>query len=70
LTVAGWGHTSIFLSACADAVVSRYLLDGATPPDGTTCNQDVGPFDEANQPTDRERERAEMMSEVAFVPPR
>lgn len=26
LTVAGWGHTSLFLSSCADAYVSRYLL--------------------------------------------
>jgi hypothetical protein len=24
--VAGWGHTSLFLSSCADAYVSRYLL--------------------------------------------
>ena len=31
LTVAGWGHTSLFLSSCADAYVSRYLLTGRVP---------------------------------------
>ena len=44
LTVHGWGHTSLFLSQCADATVSRYLIDVATPPAGTTCQQDVVPF--------------------------
>jgi pimeloyl-ACP methyl ester carboxylesterase len=44
LTVNGWGHTSLFMSACADAAVERYLVDVATPPAGTSCNQDVDPF--------------------------
>ena len=47
LTVHGWGHTSIFLSQCADAAISRYLLSVATPPRGTTCQQDVVPFSES-----------------------
>jgi pimeloyl-ACP methyl ester carboxylesterase len=44
LTVHGWGHVSLFLSQCADQAVSRYLLDGIPPPDGTVCTQDVVPF--------------------------
>jgi pimeloyl-ACP methyl ester carboxylesterase len=44
LTVAGSGHTSLFLSACADAHVSRYLLTGRVPPKGTVCPVDVVPF--------------------------
>ena len=46
LTVAGWGHTSLFLSSCADAYVSRYLLTGRVPPKGTVCDVDVVPFSE------------------------
>jgi hypothetical protein len=44
LTVEGWGHTSLFLSACADQTIARYLLIGATPDRGATCRQDVVPF--------------------------
>ena len=44
LTVEGWGHTSLFLSACADAAVSDYLLTRVPPADGTVCAQDFGPF--------------------------
>ena len=71
LTVEGWGHTSTFLSLCADQVVSRYLLTGATPPDGTTCAQDVGPFEAAGAQeagarlSGREKARAEAISEIA-----
>ena len=46
LTVAGWGHTSGGLSACADEVTARYLIDGALPAPGTVCAQDVTPFAE------------------------
>jgi TAP-like protein len=46
LTVAGWGHTSLFLSSCADRHVSRYLLTGRVPPAGTVCGVDVIPFAE------------------------
>jgi pimeloyl-ACP methyl ester carboxylesterase len=48
LTVHGWGHTSLFLSACADQAIGRYLLKSQTPPRGTVCEQDVVPF---TQPT-------------------
>jgi pimeloyl-ACP methyl ester carboxylesterase len=45
LTLEGWGHTTLFLSACVDEAVSQYFLTGAPPPDGTVCNQDFKPFD-------------------------
>ena len=44
LTVHGWGHTSLFISQCADAAVSRYLVDLTLPPPGTVCEQDQVPF--------------------------
>ncbi len=44
LTVHGWGHTSLFLSACADETIARYLVDRRTPAPGTICEQDVVPF--------------------------
>ena len=44
LTVHAWGHTSLFLSQCADATIARYLIHVATPPPGATCRQDVVPF--------------------------
>jgi pimeloyl-ACP methyl ester carboxylesterase len=44
LTVHGWGHTSLFLSQCADAVATRYLVNVALPPAGTVCEQDHVPF--------------------------
>ena len=44
LTVHGWGHTSLFISSCTDAVATRYLVDVAVPPPGTVCEQDHVPF--------------------------
>jgi pimeloyl-ACP methyl ester carboxylesterase len=44
LTVHGWGHTSLFLSLCADAAIASYLLDVVTPAPGTVCEQDAVPF--------------------------
>jgi pimeloyl-ACP methyl ester carboxylesterase len=44
LTVHGWGHTSLFLSACADQAIGIYLVDVVTPAEGTVCEQDVVPF--------------------------
>lgn len=49
LTVHGWGHTSLFLSQCADQAVSAYLLSVTTPAPGTVCEQDVVPFAAAPQ---------------------
>jgi pimeloyl-ACP methyl ester carboxylesterase len=53
LTVDGWGHTSLFVSACSNAAVARYLVDGVTPAPGTVCPADVVPF--ADAPMSRHR---------------
>ncbi|MFF3501688.1 alpha/beta hydrolase [Streptomyces sp. NPDC003247] len=45
LTNTGYGHTALLNpSSCINAHVSRYLVDGALPPPGTTCAQDKAPF--------------------------
>ena len=44
LTVQGWGHTTPFLSAAADAAVGRYLVDGTLPAVGAVFHQDFDPF--------------------------
>jgi hypothetical protein len=44
LTVEGWGHTSLFLSACADEVIADYLIQGVAPAGETVCAQDLVPF--------------------------
>jgi pimeloyl-ACP methyl ester carboxylesterase len=44
LTVHGWGHTSLLMSACADAAVTAYLVNLALPANGTVCEQDAVPF--------------------------
>jgi hypothetical protein len=44
LTMEGDGHTAYGgNSACIDAAVDAYLVDGALPPAGTVCQQEV-PF--------------------------
>jgi hypothetical protein len=40
------GAHLLFLSSCADAYVSRYLLTGRVPPTGTVCQVDEIPFAE------------------------
>src|SRR3954466_1300895 len=48
LTVDGVGHAAELLtSSCAAAATTQYLLTGATPPPGTVCQQNQGPFDPA-----------------------
>jgi pimeloyl-ACP methyl ester carboxylesterase len=44
LTVDGWGHTSLFLSRCADDAVARYLTALELPRRGAVCAQDHVPF--------------------------
>ena len=45
VTVDGWGHTTLFTSTCADAIVADYLLNDVVPTDGTVCPVDLGtPF--------------------------
>ncbi|GIM90389.1 alpha/beta hydrolase [Paractinoplanes toevensis] len=43
LTLDGYGHTTRY-SACITGWYSRYLIDGALPPTGTRCKQDLPPF--------------------------
>ncbi|WP_298992873.1 alpha/beta fold hydrolase [uncultured Pseudokineococcus sp.] len=44
LTVEGVGHTTLGVSSCADALVTRYLVDVEAPPSGAVCGQDVPAF--------------------------
>lgn len=44
VTVEGWGHTTLGKSACADAQITAYLTQLKAPADGSTCQQDRGPF--------------------------
>lgn len=62
LTVNGWGHTSIFMSQCADATIERYLVEGATPPAGATCDQDVPPFAATAASASAARKRVKALS--------
>jgi pimeloyl-ACP methyl ester carboxylesterase len=58
LTVNGWGHTSLFLSRCADEAIGRYLVNIQTPAPGTTCQQDEAPFTPVVQAADAARDQA------------
>ncbi len=69
LTVNGWGHTTPFLSACADEAVSQYLLDGTTPAPSTECDQDFNPFElgaarAQAASADRQAQRAEALEHI------
>jgi pimeloyl-ACP methyl ester carboxylesterase len=60
LTVEGWGHTSLFLSTCADGVIARYLLAPGRGGGNVRCPVDVVPFAEspsANQAAERSSSR-------------
>ena len=75
LTVEGWGHTSLFLSLCVDDVTSQFLTDRITPAPGTTCSQDVGPFEPvaartAGEVIERQDARAEALSHIELFPGR
>jgi TAP-like protein len=67
LTLDGWGHTSLFASACVDAHVNTYLLTGRVPPRGTVCEPDVAPFAEPAAPA--QTLQASGASKTALVPP-
>jgi pimeloyl-ACP methyl ester carboxylesterase len=66
LTLAGWGHTSLFASSCIDSYVNTYLLSSRVPPKGTVCQPDVVPFAEAATTA---KTRAAASSKVALIPP-
>jgi len=44
VTLEGWGHTSLFLSRCADDAVARYLVRPQASGDDVVCAQDDVPF--------------------------
>jgi hypothetical protein len=67
LTLAGWGHTSLFLSACIDAHVNTYLLTTQVPPKGTVCQPDVVLF--AEPAATAQTLQAGAASKTALVPP-
>ena len=67
LTLAGWGHTSLFASACIDGYVNTYLLTARVPPPGTVCQPDVVPF--AQPPAALALQAAGASSKAARLPP-
>ena len=68
LTLAGWGHTSLFASGCIDAHVNRYLLTSRVPAKGTVCKPDVVPFAEAAA-TAQALRASGSSSKAALIPP-
>lgn len=45
LEVRGFGHTVLLNpSTCAQTAIADYVISGVTPPPGTVCRQDAGPF--------------------------
>jgi pimeloyl-ACP methyl ester carboxylesterase len=66
LTLAGWGHTSLFASACVDQYVSTYLLTTRVPPEGTVCRPDVVPF--AGPPSARTLSAGGASAKAALIP--
>ena len=68
LTLAGWGHTSLFASACTDAWVSRYLLTTRVPPRGTVCRPDVVPFAQPAAAA-QARQAAGASAKAELIPP-
>ena len=68
ITLAGWGHTSLFSSACIDAHVSTYFLTTRVPARGTVCAPDVVPFAEPAA-TAQALQATGASSKSALIPP-
>ena len=64
LTLDGWGHTTLFLSACVKEAVSQYFLTGVPPTNGTVCPQDFAPFDSTASALAAGKLRSKALSEV------
>jgi pimeloyl-ACP methyl ester carboxylesterase len=67
LTLDGWGHTSLFASACIDAHVNAYLLTAHVPPRGTVCRPDVVPF--AQPAAQAQATTGDASPRAAVIPP-
>jgi TAP-like protein len=67
LTLAGWGHTSLFSSARVDAHVSSCFLTSRVPARDTECQPDVVPFAE---PAAAQTVQASGASKAALIPSR
>ncbi|MFC3688550.1 alpha/beta hydrolase [Aquipuribacter hungaricus] len=50
VTVEGWGHATIGLSLCAEAVRTAYFLTRQVPAQDVTCQQDLPVFVELEEP--------------------
>jgi hypothetical protein len=61
LSLHGWGHTSLFLSACVDRAAAAYLLRVETPPPGKICRTDEVPF---RSPIGAEDERSGLRANI------
>jgi pimeloyl-ACP methyl ester carboxylesterase len=68
LTLAGWGHATLFSSACIDAHVSTYFLTTRVPARGTVCEPDVVPFAEPAA-TAQALQATGAASKTALIPP-
>ncbi len=44
LTYAGWGHTALSRSQCAQGYAVQYVMNGTLPPAGTVCPANPNPF--------------------------
>lgn len=64
VTVNGGGHTTLFTSACADAIVADFLLNGELAKSGTVCEPNVSnPFLVPIAPDDAEA-RASVLAQT------
>jgi pimeloyl-ACP methyl ester carboxylesterase len=68
LSLAGWGHTSLFVSSCVDAYVSTYFLTTRVPPRGTVCRPDVVPFAQPAAAA-QARQAAGASAKAELIPP-
>lgn len=61
-----WGHTTLAApSECTARWINRYFQEGVLPPEGTVCEGDWAPFEEAN--TGGESERAARNSDEDVI---
>lgn len=65
VTVEGVGHTTLFTSSCAGAILEDFFLTGNLAPNGTSCPQDlVDPFAPFGPPGFQAGARAALMAQA------